>query len=212
MDALPKPLWYQFSLRTLLVFMTLLCLGPGSYVAYEQQTAREQQRAAKALVKLGCVFSIDETAAPRSAAMRLILGDESFRNVKGIAFSSLVDPEPYLADFGLRHLRSFPHLKTLDFSACNQFTDADLEEISELSRLQYLDLNFTHLSDAGMVHFAGLTKLKGLSLDRTEVSDAGLAHLTGLTQLEYLYVSKTQVTQDGVNRLQMALPHCRIRH
>ena len=35
MSDKPKRRWYQFSLKTLLVVMTLLCVGPGGYVAYE---------------------------------------------------------------------------------------------------------------------------------------------------------------------------------
>jgi len=49
----PKRRWYQFSLKTVLVVLTLLCLGPGRYVAYEQAKARKQKAAVEAIEKLG---------------------------------------------------------------------------------------------------------------------------------------------------------------
>jgi hypothetical protein len=33
-----------------------------------------------------------------------------------------------------------------------------------------------------------------------------------LTQLQYLFVNSTQVTGTGVNKLQQALPKCKISH
>src|SRR5689334_3642805 len=45
MDATPKNRWYQFSLRTLLIFVTLLAAGPGSWVIYERGRAQRQKKA-----------------------------------------------------------------------------------------------------------------------------------------------------------------------
>jgi hypothetical protein len=49
-----------------------------------------------------------------------------------------------------------------------------------------------------------------LWLNDTQVTDAGLECLKGLTELEWLNLKNTQVTNDGVNKLQRALPHCKI--
>ena len=61
MSDKPKRRWYQFSLKTLLVVMTLLCLGPGGYVAYEQEKARRQKAAVEAIEKLGGNVKYDWT-------------------------------------------------------------------------------------------------------------------------------------------------------
>src|SRR5688572_12050313 len=81
MTAKPKRRWYQFSLQTLLVVVTLLCIGPGGYVAYEQRKARKQKAAVKAIEKLGGYVEYDRTVPVRSPIMRQALGDESFGNV-----------------------------------------------------------------------------------------------------------------------------------
>ena len=56
----------------------------------------------------------------------------------------------------------------------------------DLGRLADLDLRLAHLRR--------LTRLEYLSLDDTQVTDAGLEHLTGLTQLQKLFLSGPQVT------------------
>jgi len=47
-------------------------------------------------------------------------------------------------------------------------------------------------------------------LGQTSVTDAGLEHLGGLKQLQYIELGRTNVTGEGVNKLQQALPKCRI--
>jgi hypothetical protein len=42
--------------------------------------------------------------------------------------------------------------------------------------------------------------------------DAGLEHLATLTHLKSLSLVDTQVTDAGVNKLQQALPMCKIKH
>jgi len=58
----------------------------------------------------------------------------------------------------------------------------------------------------------GLTKLEWLYLMNTKVTDAGLVHLKGLTNLEELYLMNTKVTDAGVQELRKALPDCLIIH
>ena len=52
----------------MLLVITVLCIGPGGYVAYEQQKARVYQGAVEALEKSGGgVVFYDRTDRPRSA-------------------------------------------------------------------------------------------------------------------------------------------------
>ena len=68
------------------------------------------------------------------------------------------------------------------------------------------------VTDAWLEHLKGLTKLQSLDLSYTPVTDAGLEHLKGLTKLRSLDLSDTQVAGAGVKRLQQALPQCKIEH
>ena len=75
-----------------------------------------------------------------------------------------------------------------------------------------LSVNFygSKVTDAGLEHLKGLAKLQTLALQRTNVTDAGLVHLKGLTNLQALGLAGTKVSDDGVKDLQAALPKCEI--
>ena len=55
-----------------------------------------------------------------------------------------------------------------------------------------------------------MTKLGWLYLSNTKVSDAGLEHLKEMKELRYLGLTGTNVTDKGVKELQAALPDCKI--
>lgn len=203
-----KPRWYQFSLRTLLVVMTVLCIGPGGYVALEQGKAREKQGAVAAMEELGGYVFYDENAPARSGLTRLLLGDDSFGNVNGVDFNPLKTENHQITDADLKHLKSFPRLNHLVLKNCRQVTDAGLAELSGHANLQYLYLNDTPITDAGLVHLARLSSLEELSLAHTQVTGPGLIQLSGLTKLQFLYLYSNRIPPDRVNELQKALPRC----
>jgi Leucine-rich repeat (LRR) protein len=208
MQAPTKSRWYQFSLRTLLLAMSALCLGPGSYVAYEQGKARKPQQAVAAIENLGGYVFYDESVPVRSGLKRLILGDDTFGNVSGVDFNPLKNENRQITDRDLRLLRSFPRLNHLVIKNCKQVSDEGLSELSRLPNLQYLYLNDTPITDAGLAHLAALKNLKELSLTDTKVTSAGLAQLSGLTNLSFLYLySKREEPMDAA-QLQKALPRC----
>ncbi len=127
-------------------------------------------------------------------------------------------------------LRSLSSLHPSLILSGAQNTDALLEHVGGLTRLQgvdqdYLDgsyvgleklrslyLDGSDVTDAGLVNLKSLTNLKRLDLSFTQVTDAGLVHLKGLTKLKYLGLNRTQVTDEGVKKLQGALPNCEIYH
>src|SRR4029079_7849785 len=80
MSTARKRRWYQFSLRSLLVGITALCLA-GGYVAHEQRKAGEQKATVKSLETLGVFVRCEPRTPPRSPLIRAILGDESFAHV-----------------------------------------------------------------------------------------------------------------------------------
>ena len=83
------------------------------------------------------------------------------------------------------------------------FGDDNFQNIIEINLPQ-------DCSDADLAHLKGLTKLQTLDLWGTSVTDAGLAHLNGLTKLQRLVLRDTQVSDAVIEKLQKALPRCRI--
>ena len=222
----PKLRWFQFSLRTLLVFVTL-CAVPCSWLGVKMQKARQQRKAARAIEELGGEVGWSEPSGP--AWLRSLLGDDVFRHVDSVdAFVSDVDDAAlenlkalnqveYLGlvvspvtDAGLEHLKGLNRLQTLIILEDTDITDAGLAHLKTLTQLEYLCLYATKVTDAGLENLTALKKLQRLDLGRTKVTDVGLEKLTGLDKLQRLNLGGTKVTDAGVKKLQQALPNCTV--
>jgi hypothetical protein len=154
MESRPKPRWYQFSLKTMLVAMTLICLGPGGYVAYYQGKAREQKIAFRTLNQYGGYFASDQQSPTRSHLARVILGDDDAANLTSVLF-----------------VQSHPDGRIFTFQ------DDCLRHLAKLPKINDVALANIAVSDAGLVHLARLKGLKNVSLKNTKVTDAGVAQL-----------------------------------
>ena len=182
MSEKPKRRWLQFSLKTMLVVMTLASVGLG-WLAYERNEVRKRHEAIAAIEKSGGGVRFDVEKPFRPKWLRPLLGDDSAGEVESVGYWGAREA---ITDAGLVHLRGLTKLKWL-----------------------YLDRH-PQLTDAGLVHLQGLTELEDLGLSDTRVSDAGLVHLKGLKKLERLNLWGTRVTEQGISELQKALPNTQI--
>ena len=188
----PKRRWYQYSLRTLLLFMTLVACGFG-WLGVKVQKARRQKAAVEALVKLGawvqfdygCDANGDDQGAPDIPGpewLRSIVGDDYFRTVRTVLV--------------------LPKIKTADA----------VPFVREFTQLESLQSFHTDLTDSGLEQLQNLRHLKELKINGTDVTDAGLEYLKGMAELKYVNVHWTSVTDKGVEALQRALPDCTISY
>ena len=174
----------RYRLRTLLICVTALCVGPGGYIAYEQTLARKQLAAVRRIEQLGGMVT---TGSPRPDSprrdnwLRLILGDDASSRVTRV----------WLNDN-------------------KAVSDADLACVARLRNLETLDLGWTPITDTGLVHLRGLGQLEELSLDGTSITDDGLVHLHGLQSLQKIWLEETKTTNAGRQLLQRMLPNARI--
>ena len=81
------------------------------------------------------------------------------------------------------------------------FTDNDMEVLTELDRLKDLTILESQITDAGLVHLEGLANLKSLTIGSTTITDAGLVHLKGLKNLTRLKLYCNQVSDAGLVHL-----------
>ena len=186
----PRRRWFQFSLRTLLIGVTVAACGLG-WLGVRVKDARKQAAAVTAVEKLGGFVCYDFQAdsmgdgvsapgTPGPAWLRAILGDDFFRSVWLVTFAG------------------------------TSITDAELQRLGDFEQLNWLILDGTLVSDAGLEHLKGLRQLKRLSLNNTSFDDERLEHLKEFTQLRVLELMGTEVTGRGVDNLHQALPNCQI--
>ena len=108
--------WYQYSLRSLLIVVTLACLGM-SWVATKMKQAREQKAAVEAILKVSGRITYDyqkdqfdtTSQPPEPAWIRKLLGNDLFVNVTKVDLgqsgaSDLLDHLKRLAQ-----LQKLPH-------------------------------------------------------------------------------------------------------
>ena len=196
---------FQFGIRFLLL-LTLVVAIPFSWLAVAREAARRQRELLEKIEKAGGVIAYDyelppavavssRPTPPRPLWLRMLLGDDLFRNVRR---ADLTRSE--VSDAELHDLEGLTQLEELRLGD-TAVSDAGLEHLNGMTRLQSLGLNGTKVSDVGLEHLKGLTRLRRLNLDGTNVTDAGLRHVKGLTQLRCLYLNRTQVSDVGLEHL-----------
>ena len=199
----PKPFrhWYQYSLRTLMIVVTLFAVAC-SWFAVKMKQARRQREAVEAILKSGGTVAYDYECdksghinptsgnPPGPEWLRKLVGDDFFTTAIILHPSNITDTE-------LEHLEGLPYLQVLGLRY-NKITDAGLGHVKKLTRLHTLDLQSTQVTDAGTIILKGMNKLKWLSLFNTKVTDVGLKNLEDMTQLQDLYLGETNITDAGL--------------
>ena len=216
----PKPRrWFvpRYSLRTLLVVMTVVCLVSGSWLnkAFRQREAVRrfyQLRGGRSdpygLVTIlyrheGQIQSqpnVPEWLHP----LRDAIGDEAFGDPIGVQLQ-----HTSATDDDLRNLEDVPTIEQLWLSRTN-VTDQGMRSIQACPNLKVLDLDHTAITDDGIAPLATLKKLEFLSLTGTKVSDEGVRHLMRMTNLKEVRLKYTAISDDGFRELQTALPRCTV--
>lgn len=100
-----------------------------------------------------------------------------------------------VTDVGLSCLSNLQRLEWLNLYQC-PIGDDGLSELKHLRQLQHLPVGDSRVTDAGLQHLAEMNSLDYLGLRATAVTDNGIKWLKGLTGLTGLHLGGTKVT-DG---------------
>ena len=159
----PRRRLFQFSLRELMIVVTI-CAIACSVFAVKKQQAKRQRDTVNTVIRLrGTVVYAWERQDDETAGDTLMPpppreppGPEWVRTLLGVDFVSTV-----------------VYVSLDDTEA----TDLDLQGIGELTTLQSLILRQTQVTDAGLLHLGRLKNLRYLNLEHTRVSREGVAKL-----------------------------------
>jgi hypothetical protein len=155
---------FQFSFRSLLVFLVAVSI-PLGWFAWEMQQARKQREAVEAIVQADGkthyvpwkeLLTLEQALAQRSHVrskrpslrwLRRVLGNDFFDDVFGVE--------------GIGYA----------------FGDSELELVKKLPKLEYVNLFRTNVTNAGLEHLKGLSYLRHLTVFGGEVTEEGLDSL-----------------------------------
>jgi hypothetical protein len=201
----PKLRWYQFSLRSLLLLVTLFACFM-SWFTVKMHQAKKQKEIVELLIdkqnnfrydyqidSSGNVFDDAKPFAPEWLVNWL--GIDFFANVVSIdQFGKGFRPGV------IEDLVYLPKLKELRFST--NIDDKDLEYIGKLKSLEFLDISSFEISSYGIDKLKNLPKLKRLNLWNAYMSDAEMEPLRKLTCIEHLDLGGDQLTDETLVNLE----------
>jgi hypothetical protein len=205
-----KRRWFQFSLRSLLIF-TVICAVSAGWLGKRIEQKRNEREAAEAIVKLGGSVNYDyekgTAATPNGPAwLRKLFGENFFSDVEDVFFighSEIVGGSGgNVTDDGLVELKALPELKMLHLTLTPKITDRGLENIRGLTHLKYIAVGGTGVTDAGLSELKELTLLEHLFLGANKITDGGLTSIKSLTQLRELSLDEDNVTDAGLINLE----------
>ena len=178
--------WFRFSLRTLLIIVTGLCI----FLGVTAKQIHDRRAAISAIDAFGGGYSI------------LIEGPEWLRN--------LVEDEKLFWNLGRVSFSS-----DLDgYDPSHPFDDDALRDIipyiNRFSHFYILHLVSLPVTDNGLSHLKTLKNLKQVLLINMQVTDEGLKILAEIESLEYIWIQDTAVTAEGVARLRSTRPDCEV--
>ncbi len=99
---------------------------------------------------------------------------------------------------GLVHFRGMTNLNMLSLCLTQV---ADLKPLVGLTKLQFLYLLKTPITDSGLAPVAKSVNLRNLILQDTAITDAGLSPLRKLSKLDVLDLTQTRITDTGLAAL-----------
>jgi Leucine Rich Repeat (LRR) protein len=207
--------WRQFSLRTLLIVVTLASLPLAAYV-WLRSAAQRQARAVAELRQMGATVQYSFEPAPAAAPgakapaaktpppetafqrwARRNLGSDFAHHVDSIAMGRpgrTGDPQQW-RDF-FQHARELRGVKVLQMHGAT-IGDDDLARLPFLETLERLVVDRTLATDAAMLPLSRATQLRTLELTDTPVGDRALEAIDA-PRLQELVLRRTMISNRGL--------------
>lgn len=184
--------WWRFSLRSLLVLVTLLAIGLGWFVYWRDAKGREAAAGDWVLHHGGGIAEFDSREATNPPwwvrCLAETLPDRCLRTVTYVDF--LKDP----TDADLAVLRDLPNLKQLNLNNAARVTPARLAPLAKMRNLEVLYLMKTPVGDEGLAHVRNLHSLKELWIEETGITDASMPWIASNRKLTHLDVDGAKIT------------------
>ncbi len=224
----PKRRWAQFSLATMFLVVTAICVWLAAHVR-----AANRQRAAVAAIRAAggdCYYDYElevddpfaEPAPPGPAWLRERLGIDHLASITTVyvrrhaqlarllphlcklpklaTLEIEFNGQPPLSDADVAQVRRFTSLTKFSISAATE-TESLVAAAACLPHLETLEVWSGALSVNGLRQIGRMTALRSLSLSNTRFGDDGLTHIARLTGVAELDLEDTDITDAGLRQL-----------
>jgi hypothetical protein len=211
----PTRRWLRFSLRTFLVFVTLVCIWAAWYV----NGARRQKAAAEAVRQYGgwvyYDYEFDDdpqrpkrvtSESPWPSWLVDAFGIDMFHKVVEVnlvysEYNGKREETRKSSDEIIPHLVGFPGLRHL-YLRSTQVTDATMPHIASLRKLEiFFVWDATQLSDQGVEHLADLHGLSSIHISNSRIGDGSLRVFAQLPRIERLSLQENHFSDRGLRYL-----------
>lgn len=208
--------WFQFSLRGLIVALTIGCV----WLGWQVEGARRQRKAIAAIELLGGGTKYKWEVSPNDGLrrvgvrpdcplptwLRTLLSDDFLFNVTTVGLG------PKATDDDVEWLNCFSgnRLLALDLGS-KGITDNGLERVPPMPNLLFLGIDNSQITDKGIGYLGKFPRLRYLQMKHVAISDAGLLHLSKNKDLKLvLGISFKGFTEAGVAQFEKKLPNCKL--
>lgn len=216
----PKRKWRQFSLRALLLVITVV----GVWLGIQVNSARKQKAAVDAITKAGgslyfdyqevpapagsdAVFAVDPAVSPSTPKwLRDRIGADYFRTPITVSLShqQIAQSELLLLAnlTAIRQLQLDHTVVTNGSGIRHPVNDNDLVILKRMRRLVHLSLGHTQVDGSGLKHLAEARRLHDLDCQHSSCDDTGMEQISKLIGVKTLCLNNTAVTDLGLERIQ----------
>lgn len=130
-----------------------------------------------------------------------LLTDDGFRSIARLDnLSELRVRQTAIDGSGFGHLRGI-RLGTLDCQQCEQFGDAALDHLADMTTLRELHLRGTSVTGRGLSKLARLVNLRSFTAGGPGIGDSFTITANNFKKLEYLHLTTSHITDVGMSRL-----------
>ena len=182
--------WLRYSLRSLLVAMTIGCVAFGLW----RNSAEKQRRAVAVIEEAGGFVGYDyDLYGEETPWLAHLLGRDYVASVE----------EAYLAGYTDAPLVAASHLRRLLWLEVNMhvLNHSRLELLADCTEVRDLTLPEADITDEGLASLEGMVHLEALSLENCQIGDGGIVHLRKLKSLKQLDLRGTHITDAGLRSL-----------
>ena len=204
--------WFRFSLRTVLLAITIVGIVLGMFCARYQRAAR-QKEIVELLTATGATVTYDDgnvdpknpfkhVRVPRGPEwLRQRLGSHFFDRIAGVSFyAHRVSYDPDKLATAVGRLRELPHLRDLSFAYLDNLNAEHFGLIGDLQQIESLHINKLDINDANAAQLCRSRGLRSVTLRDVSISDTGIGKFSGLPNLKKfdLSCSSRQTTDETV--------------